>query len=50
MQNMCVCSRFQSSPREFHLVVVKRIMKYLKGIISFSLGYPSGATPNLMLI
>ena len=27
---VCLCARFQSSPRESHLKVAKRILKYLK--------------------
>lgn len=33
----CLCVRFQAQPREPHLIVVKRIFRYLKG------------TPNLGL-
>ena len=31
MYSVCLCARFQSCPKEFHLSVVKRILKYLKG-------------------
>jgi len=40
MQSVCVYAKFQPSPREPHLVAVKRILKYLKEIISFGLWYP----------
>ena len=43
-----VCARFQSSPRETHLVAIKRILKYLKGIVSFGLWHPSWASPSLI--
>ena len=29
--SVCVCARFQVNPKESHLVVVKRILRYLKG-------------------
>src|ERR1051325_8604456 len=29
--NVCLCARFQSDPRESHLIVVKRILRHLKG-------------------
>ncbi|KAG2380359.1 Retrovirus-related Pol polyprotein from transposon TNT 1-94 Protease [Vigna angularis] len=48
MQSVCVCARYQSSPRESHLTAVKRIFKYLKGTTSFGLWYPSGAEPSLV--
>ena len=37
---MCLCARFQSSPKESHLIVVKHIIRYLKGTIGMSLWYP----------
>ena len=33
----CLCSRFQSSPRESHLNAIKRIFKYLSGILHLGL-------------
>jgi hypothetical protein len=30
MFNVCMCARFQASPRKSHLKVTKRILKYLK--------------------
>ncbi|KAJ9561219.1 hypothetical protein OSB04_006379 [Centaurea solstitialis] len=35
-----VCARFQCDPRESHLSVVKRILRYLKGTPDFGLWYP----------
>jgi hypothetical protein len=29
MRSVCMCARFQSEPKECHLVVVKRILRYL---------------------
>ena len=31
MFSTCVCARYQSAPRESHLIAVKRIFRYLKG-------------------
>ncbi|XP_014511707.1 uncharacterized protein LOC106770409 [Vigna radiata var. radiata] len=42
MHNVCLCARFQSSPKESHLTVVKRILKYLKGTKSLGPWYPNG--------
>ncbi|XP_023762312.1 uncharacterized mitochondrial protein AtMg00810-like [Lactuca sativa] len=38
---VCNCARFQSNPREPHLIMVKNIFQYLKGSISLGLWYPS---------
>jgi len=48
MQYVCVCARFQANPKESQLTIVKRILKYLKGMACFGLWYPSGASPNLI--
>jgi len=48
MQYVCVCARFQANPKESHLNVVKRILKYLKGTTCFGLWYPLGASPSLI--
>ncbi|KAK6145125.1 hypothetical protein DH2020_021945 [Rehmannia glutinosa] len=37
---VCLCARFQSNPKESHVSAVKRIFRYLYGIISYSLFYP----------
>ena len=37
---VCLCARFQSDPREPHLVVVKRIFCYLMGIDNLCLCHP----------
>jgi hypothetical protein len=29
MLSVCMCARFQSDPKEFHLVAIKRILRYL---------------------
>ncbi|XVE92674.1 hypothetical protein REPUB_Repub01dG0120000 [Reevesia pubescens] len=37
---VCLCSRFQSCPKESHLIVVKRILRYLIRTLSLGLWYP----------
>jgi hypothetical protein len=43
MFSVCTCARFQTSPKEAHLVVVKRILRYFKHTPSIGLWYPKGA-------
>ena len=40
MFSVCLCARFQSCPKESHLIAVKCIIRYLKGIIEMGLWYP----------
>ena len=42
VHSVCLCARFQSSPKESHLVAVKRILRYLRGTGDLSLWYPRG--------
>ena len=35
-------AKFQSAPKETHVLVVKTIFKYLKGTIEYGLWYPRG--------
>ena len=42
-----LCSRFQANPKESHLKVVKRILKYLKGTTNFCLWYPCDSNITL---
>ena len=37
MFSICLCVIFHSFPKESHLITVKRIIRYLKGIIGMSL-------------
>ena len=39
MFSVCLCARFQSYPKESHLIAVKDIIRYLKGIIEMGLWY-----------
>ncbi|GJW28464.1 retrovirus-related pol polyprotein from transposon TNT 1-94 [Tanacetum coccineum] len=36
----CLCARYQANPKESHLIVVKRIFRYLKGTPSLDLWCP----------
>ncbi|KAK8934128.1 hypothetical protein KSP39_PZI014435 [Platanthera zijinensis] len=36
----CICARFQVSPRESHLTLVKRILRYVKSCPNLGLCYP----------
>ncbi|KAL2985342.1 hypothetical protein AAZX31_12G146200 [Glycine max] len=48
MFSVCMCARFQSNPKQSHLSVVKRIIRYLLGIINIGLWYPKNSTCNLI--
>jgi len=39
MFSVCLCARFQSSPKESHLIDVKHIIRYFKGTIGMGLCY-----------
>lgn len=40
MQVVGLVSRFQSAPKETHVTVVKKLIKYLKGTMKYGLWYP----------
>ncbi|KAI3681234.1 hypothetical protein L6452_36023 [Arctium lappa] len=40
MYSTCLCARYQSEPKESHLIAVKRIFRYLKGTHNLGLWYP----------
>jgi uncharacterized membrane protein YciS (DUF1049 family) len=40
MFSVCLCARFQSAPKESHLIAVKRILRYLIGTKELYLWYP----------
>nr|XP_043616024.1 uncharacterized mitochondrial protein AtMg00810-like [Erigeron canadensis] len=48
MFSTCLCARYQASPRESHLLVVKRIFKYHKGTPTFGLWYPRDSNFDLV--
>ena len=43
-----VCVRYQANPKESHLSIVKRIMRYLLGTINLGLWYPKNSSYNLV--
>ena len=38
--SVCLCERFQANPKESHLIVVKRIFRYLSETVNVGLWYP----------
>nr|GFB74296.1 ribonuclease H-like domain-containing protein [Tanacetum cinerariifolium] len=47
VQAVCFCARYQSRPTKKHLKEVKRIFRYLRGIVNMGLWYPKGSTFEL---
>jgi hypothetical protein len=45
---ICMCARFQASPREVHLKATKRILRYLKHTSNIGLWYHKGAQFELI--
>jgi hypothetical protein len=41
-------ARFQATPKESHVLIVKRIFRYLKGTYGFGLWYPKGNDLSLI--
>jgi hypothetical protein len=41
--SVCMCAMFQSSPKECHMMAVKRILRYLRQTPNLGLWYPNGA-------
>ena len=48
MFSVCLCTRFQASPKESHLTSVKRIFRYLAGTKNLGLWYPRGGDFSLV--
>jgi hypothetical protein len=48
MLSVCMCARFQANPKEVHLRVVTRILRYLVHTPKFGLWYPKGSTFDLI--
>jgi hypothetical protein len=48
MLSICMYARFQSDPKECHLVAVKRILRYLAQTLCFGIWYPKGSTFDLI--
>jgi hypothetical protein len=47
MLSVCMCARFQANPKECHLMVVKRIFRYLVHTPNLGLWYPNDSTFDL---
>jgi hypothetical protein len=43
MFSVCMCARFQASPKECHMMAVKRILRYLRQTPNLGLWYPKSA-------
>jgi hypothetical protein len=48
MLSVCMCARFQTAPKDCHLRVVKRIMRYLILTPNLGLWYPKGSHFELL--
>jgi hypothetical protein len=48
MLSVCMCARFQFDRKECHLMVVKRILRYLVSTPCFRIWYPKGSTIDLI--
>jgi hypothetical protein len=48
MQAVGKVVQFQAAPKESHVLVVKRIIRYLKGAKEFGLWYPKGRDLSLI--
>jgi hypothetical protein len=48
MFSVCMCARFQASPKESHLKATKRILRYLKYTQDVGIWYPKGANFELI--
>jgi hypothetical protein len=48
MLSVCICARFQSYPKECHLMAVKCILQYLVHTPYIELCYPKGSTFDLI--
>jgi hypothetical protein len=48
MLSVCMCARFQATPKDCHLMAVKRIMRYLVLTPNLGLWYPKGSHFELL--
>ncbi|PNX58520.1 type I inositol 145-trisphosphate 5-phosphatase 12-like protein, partial [Trifolium pratense] len=47
--SVCLVARFMDRPTEIHVTAVKRIMRYLKGTLSFGIVYKSNSKTSMKL-
>jgi hypothetical protein len=45
---VCLCARFQASPRSSHQIAVRRIFRYLKHTSEFKILYPASSSLDLV--
>lgn len=50
MFSVCLCTRFQSNPKNGHISVVKRLFRYLNGTRTLGLWYAKGTNIDLTSI
>ena len=43
-----VCAKYQANPKESHILVVKKIIKYVSGTTELGLSYTHGTMMNLV--
>jgi hypothetical protein len=43
MFSVCMCARFQASPKKCHMMAIKQILRYLRQTPNLGLWYPKGA-------
>jgi hypothetical protein len=48
MLSVCMCARFQTTPKDCHLRAIKRIMRYLVLTSNLGLWYPQGSRFELL--
>jgi hypothetical protein len=48
MLSVCMCARFQANPKKCHLIIIKRVFKYLVHTPNLGLWYPKGSTFDLL--
>ena len=48
MFSVCMCARFQSEPKESHIVATKRILRYLAGTQNVVIWYSKGSSLDLV--
>jgi hypothetical protein len=48
MLSVCMCARFQANPKKCHLIVVKRILRYLVYTPCLGLWYHKGSTFDVL--
>jgi hypothetical protein len=46
--SVCLCARYQTNPKESHLVALKRILRYIKGTLNLGLWYGRKTKFNLI--